>query len=213
MARKPVDQRYVGFAGIAAALLFGVGNALWAFDAPNPGAPSGEIVRFYSDTCGRIIAGASMSLIAIALFVFFASGVRRLLSELEGDDVLSTTAFGGAILGVAAGLGAETINMMAALRAQDGQLSNSLGQSAFEISQILGFNAAGVGIGVFAISTAAVSLRAGAILPRWLAYVTIVVGLALLTPLSRVVFGPAVLLLVAVASLMLRQPSRGPSQP
>ena len=66
--------------------------------------------------------------------------------------------------------------------------------TATTCSQVLGFNAAGVGIGTFAIAVAAVALRSGTIMPRWLAVITVAVGLALMTPLSRAVFHIAVLL-------------------
>src|SRR5213592_1353205 len=113
-------RRITGLAGLAVAVVFGAGNALWAFDQPDAGAPAREVVAFYTDASARIVAGASLSLVAIAVFVLFASGLRSILREHEGGDVLATTAFGGALVMVAAGLGAETINMVGALRADDG---------------------------------------------------------------------------------------------
>src|SRR3954471_4984211 len=197
-------RRVTGLAGLTAAVLFGAGNALWAFDQPSAGAPAGEIVAFYRDTSTGIIVGASLSLLSIAVFVLFASGVRAILREHEGHDLLATTAFGGALLAMAAGLGAETINMVGALRADDGQLTKGLGQALFEISYILGYNAAGVGIGIFAVATAVVALRAQALLPRWLALLLVVVGLAFMTPLSPFLLGPSVLMLAAVSAQLLR---------
>jgi hypothetical protein len=203
--QKPTSQRCAGLSGVAVALLFGAGNALWVRDMPAPGASSAEVRDFYRKASGRIVAGASISLVAIALFVLFASGLRRALSEADRDDLLGDTAFGGALLGAGAGLGAETINMVAALRARDGRLTDELAQALFQVSQILGFDAAGVGTGVLGLSTGAVALRTGAILPRWLAAVTVVVGAALLTPLSRVVFGPSIALLGAIGAQLFRR--------
>jgi hypothetical protein len=200
-------RRVTGLAGLAVAVVFGAGNALWAFDQPAAGAPAREIVAFYSAASERIVAGASLSLVAIALFVLFASGLRAILREHEVGDVLATTAFGGALLMVTAGVGAETINMVGALRADDGHLTKELGQAVFEISYVLGYNAAGVGIGVLLLATAAVALRARALLPRWLAFVLLVVGLACLTPLSRFLVGPAVLLLAVLSARFLWAPA------
>jgi hypothetical protein len=201
------SRRFTALTGIAVAVLFGAGNAVWAFRMPSPGVSGPEVVRFYRDASDRIVVGASMSLVAIALFVFFASGLRRMLAEAEQDDLLATAAFGGALLAAAAGLGAETINLVGALRAHHGELSGPLGQALFEISFILGFNAAGVGTGVLAVALATVALRTGDFLPRWLAVVTAIVGIALLTPLSRVVLGPGVLLLGVIAALLVRAPA------
>jgi hypothetical protein len=205
------NRRLVGAAGILVAVPFSVGNSLWAFDAPDPGAPAAELLRFYDDKAGGIIAGASISLVAVALFVYFAAGFRALLARLDRDDVLANTAFGGALLGAAAGLAAETINMAAAMRADDGNLTPSFARSAFEISQVLGFNAAGVGIGTFAIAAAAAALRTRSIMPAWLAVLTIAVGLALMTPLSRDVFHIAVVLLAVIAVFVIRAPDPDPA--
>ena len=199
-------QRLVGWSGLAVVALFGGGSALWAFDAPRPGASKREIVAFYERAARRIQAGAGMSLFAIALFMLFASGMRRRLAQAEGDDVLATTAFAGALLGTGAGLGAETINLAGALRARDGSLSGELARSLYETANVLGYDAAGVGVGTFAAATATVALRTGAVLPRPLAVVTGLTGLALMTPLSRVVLGPGVLLLGVIAARVLREP-------
>jgi hypothetical protein len=201
-------RRATGFAGLGVAVLFGVGNALWALEQPDAGSPARAIVAFYTDTSGRIIVGASLSLLAGALFVFFASGVRAILREHEGDDLLATTAFGGALLLVAAGLGAETINMVAALRAGDGQLTAALGRALFEISYVLGYNGAGVGVGILVMATAAIALRARALMPRWLAIVSLVVGMAFVTPLCRFLLGPSVLVLAVVSIQLLRASAR-----
>jgi hypothetical protein len=197
-------RRVTGLTGLGVAVLFGVGNALWVFEQPDAGASTREIVAFYTDTSTWIIVGGSLSLFASALLIFFASGVRAILREHEGDDLLATAAFGGALLLVAAGLGAETLNMVGAWRADDGQLTPELGRSLFEISYVLGYNGAGVGIGILVLAIAAVALRARALMPRWLAILLFVVGLAFITPLARFLLVPSVLALAAVSVQLLR---------
>lgn len=127
---------------------------------------------------------------------------RFAMRRATGLALLATTAFGGALLLVAAGLGAETLNMVGAWRAEDGQLTSELGRALFEISYVLGYNGAGVGIGILLLAIAAVALRARALMPRRLAFRLLVVGLAFITPLSRFLLGPSILLL-AVASVQL----------
>jgi hypothetical protein len=200
----PRTHRWAGLSGIAAAVLFLTGSALWGLEQPDAGASAPELVDFYEDLSGRIVAGALLSLISIALFVVFASALRSVLIELERDELLANVAFGGALVGMAAGLGAETINMEAALRAADGELTQSLAQALFETSYTLGYNAAGIGLGLVALATSAVALRSGALLPRWLAAAGVVLGLALLTPLSQFVLGPSFLFLTILGVLLLR---------
>jgi hypothetical protein len=202
-------QRYAGISGIAFVVLFGIGNALWAFDAPETGAPAAEILKFYSDTSEGVVIGATLSLIAVAAFVLFAATVRRILAQADGDDLLATTAFGGALLALGAGIGAESINMVGGLRAEDGGLSEALAQSLFEISQVLGTAAAGVGIAIFVSATAAVALRTHRVLPRWLALVFLLAGFSLLTPASRILewSGAAMMLTtLTLAVALLRAP-------
>jgi hypothetical protein len=200
-------RRVTGLAGLAVAVLFGAGNALWAFAQPDAGAPTRAIVAFYTHTSARIIVGASLSLLAGAAFVLFASGIRAILREHEGDDVLATTAFGGALLLIAAGLGAETINMVGALRAHDGRLTPALAQALFEISYVLGYNGAGVGVGILILAIAVVALRARALLPRRLALLLLPVGVAFITPLSRFLLAPSILLLAVGSVGLLKSPA------
>lgn len=209
-AHSRSTRRVTGFAGLGVAVLFGGGNALWAFAQPEAGAPTRAIVAFYTHTSARIIVGASLSLLAGAAFVLFASGLRAILREHEGDDVLATTAFGGALLLIAAGLGAETINMVGALRAHDGQLTPGLARALFEISYVLGYNGAGVGVGILVLAIAVVALRASALFPRWLALLLLVVGVAFITPLSRFLVGPSILLLAAGSVQLLRTSALAP---
>ena len=198
------SDRWAGLSAVATAVVFAGANALWAFEMPERGASGSELVDFYDDLSGRIVAGALLSLISIATFVIFASAFRSVLVELEGDELLANIAFGGSLLGMAAGVGAETINMAAALRAGDGELTQPLAQSLFDTSYVLGFNAAGVGIGLLALATGAAALRAGALLPRWLAVVALALGVALLTPLSQWSLGPSFVLLLVLGVLLLR---------
>jgi hypothetical protein len=196
--------------GLTFVVLFAVGNALWGFEAPEVGAPAAEVLHFYAETWQGIVVGASLSLLSIVAFTVFAAAVRRVLIEAEADDVLPTAAFGGALLALAAGLGAESINMVGGLRAESGELSEPLAQSLFETSQILGTVAAAVGIAIFALATATVAIRTRSVLPRWLALVIGLIGLSLLTPAARILEWPggAMLILALMVSLsFLRKPA------
>lgn len=197
-------RRTTGFAGLATTATFVAGNLLWAFDQPRSGASSEEILGFYSDNATNIAIGGTLGLLAIALFLFFASGLRSILREIEGDDLLGDVALAGGVLMAAAGLGAETINLAAALLAGDGDLSPELGRSLFEVSYVLGYNAAGVGIAALLAATAAASLRNGILIPRVLAWAAFPVAVAFCTPLAVFLLGPAVLIFGVASGMLLR---------
>jgi len=136
----PRIHRWAGLSAVGTAVLFSVANALWALEQPGPGASGPRLLHFYGDLSGRIVAGALLSLISIAMLVVSASALRSVLIELEGDELLASIAFGGTLLAAATGLGAETINMAAALRAGNGRLTASLAQALFDTSYVLGYN-------------------------------------------------------------------------
>ena len=214
-AREPTAGRYAVWSGLAVAVLFGVGSAIWGLDMPEDGTPVVDVVDFYRETADRIVIGGSLSLLAIACFLLFAGALRQVLIEAGGEEFLATTAFGGAVLAMAAGIGAESINLVAALRAREAELNEPLAQSLFEISQILGSTATGVGLGVFAVATAAVSLRGARVLSRPPALVILVIGALLLTPLAHAnwVAGAAMVLVALLIALGLIRAGRQGSLP
>ncbi len=208
-------ERQAGISGIAVAVLFGVGSAIWGLDMPEDGSPVLDVIDFYQDTADRIVVGATLSLLAIAAFLWFAAALRRVLADAEGNDVLATTAFAGGLLSMAAGIGAESINMAAALRAQDDELSDELAQSLFETSQVLGSAATAIGLGVLALATGAVALRSGLVLPRIVAMAFVALGVVLLSPLSHVnwVAGAALVLITLIVGIVLLRGSAGGTAP
>lgn len=202
-------QRWAGVSAIAAVVLFLVANALWAFEQPAAGASGPELLDFYGDLSDRIVAGGLLSLTSIAISVVFASALRSVLIESEGDELLANVAFGGMVLGAAAGVGAEGINAAAAIRAGDGELSEPLALALFDISYMLGSYASGVGFGLVMLAVGWAALRNAALLPRWLAWVTVAVGVAMITPLFGFVLGeatvvPGFLIVVVLGIRLLR---------
>lgn len=204
-----VTRRLAGWSGIAAATLFALGNAVWALGMPSGGTPTAEIVSFYESRAVRIVVGASVSLLALAVFLLFAAALRSVIARAAGDEVLATTAFAGLVVTVAAGLGAESVNMIGGLRAAEGRVDATLARSVHEISQVLGSVASGVGVGVLALSLAAAALRSGGLMPKYAAVICAVAGVAALSPLSYLnVVAGGLLILVAftVSTALLRGP-------
>ena len=198
--------RYAPLSGLAVFVLFAVGNLLWSIDIPATDAPGSELAAFYEDRSTQIIIGASLSIVAVVLFVWFSALLRDRL-ELELGDrgaSLPTAAFGGAILAFTVGLGAETINMAGALRAaSDGGIGPDAAQAYFDISQILGFNAAGVGLAAMVAATAVATLRGSQILPRQLAVPALILALTLLVPVVVRFTLPLAILLLPLYSIRL----------
>jgi hypothetical protein len=205
----PTPHRWAGVSALCALVVFSAANAIWAFEQPAPGSSAAELIDFYTDLSSRIVVGGLASLFSIAIWTFFAGALRSVLAELEGDGLLADVAFGGMLLGLAAGFGAEAVNMAAALRADDGELTEPLALALFDISYVFGSYTTGIGFGVTLLATGAVALRSGALLPRWLGLVALALGLAMVTPLAGYLLGeytvaPCFLLLAALGVLLLR---------
>jgi len=185
----PPAHRWGGISALTAVAVFAAANAIWAFKQPAPGSPAPELIDFYTDLSTRIAIGGLASLSSIAIFVLFASALRAILADVEGDELLANAAFGGMILGLAAGLGAESVNVAAALRAADGELTEQLALALFDVSYVFGSYAAAIGFGVASIAIGMGALRSGLLLPRWLAWVALAIGVVMVTPLAGYVLG------------------------
>ena len=166
-------------------------------------------MNFYSGTADQIVISGILSLVAYAGLIVFVSALRPLLTELEGDGLLADIAFGGMLFALAAGAGAETVNMAAALRANDAELSETLGLALFDISFVLGSYVFAVGLGVVMLATGIAALRSRVLLPRWMALAGAAFGLTLITPIAVLAAGvwaliPPVAFLFAVGVRLLR---------
>jgi hypothetical protein len=212
-ATTQVDRarRTAAISALIAGLLFAVGSAIWGFEMPEGGASGEDLLAFYDDNSSRIIIGGSLSLLAIAVFLLSAAAFRRVLIDAEGDDILATTAFAGALLGVGGGLVAESVNMLGAIRAKDGELSAELARSLFEVPQAMGTVGTAVGFGVFALTTAWVAGRSGKVVPRYDVVLLTLTGLVLLSPLAVLPAVPGAAL-VFIASIIGVQLLRAPRQ-
>jgi hypothetical protein len=209
-------RRWAGAAAVAAVVLFAAGNALWAFEQPQPGASAATLLDFYGTASDRIVIGALLSLVSIAVFAVFAAALRRVLLDHGAGDPLADVAFAGVLLGLAAGLGAETINMAAALRAGDEELTAPLALALFDISYVLGSYAAGIGFGLLMLAVSAAALRSPSLLPRRLAILGLVIGVASITPLAALTIGeytvgPPFLVVLVLGVRLLRGGATAPA--
>jgi hypothetical protein len=211
------NRRWAGWSAILAFGLFATANALWAFQQPAPDAGGAELLDFYGDLSGEIEVGGPLSLVSIALVGVFASALRPILTELEEGELFANMAFAGALLGLAAGVGAESINFAAATRAGDGTLTEESASSLFDVSYMFGSYAAAPGFGLLTFAIGAVALQARALLPRWLAIAAVIAGIALVTPFGPLLLGeytvaPTFVLLLILGLALLRD--RGsPTEP
>jgi hypothetical protein len=198
--------RIAPLSGLAFAVLFGIANGLWVFEQPARGADTEELVSFYEDTSTGILVGGSMSLVSVALLVWFGTVLRDRLIAAEGSERsgMPLLAFTGTVLAAAVGLGAETINMAGALAADAGQLTDDTARIYFDLSYAFGGPAAGIAFAMVAIPLGLAALRTGELIPAPTAWLALIAGVAMLTPamLARPLFlGLYALTVVGVGAL------------
>lgn len=185
-------RRIAPLSGLAFAVLFGVGSGLWAFDQPSRGAGTGEILEFFENASTPILVGGTLSVGSLVFLVWFGAVLRERLDAADdsGGSGLPLVAFAGALLLGAVGLGAETINMAAALSAKDGQLTGEAAQIYFDLTYAFGAHGAGIAIAVMVLPVGITVLRTGRVLPLWAGWLAVVLGVVLLTPamLNRTAF-------------------------
>jgi hypothetical protein len=203
--------RFSPLSGLIFVVLFGIGSGLWGFDQPTRDAGAAEILSFYDETSTRILIGGTISVVACFFLVWFGAVLREHLVALDGSERsgLPSMAFGGAILTVAVGLGAETINLLGAMRAEDGKLTAESAQIYFDLSIAFGYTSAGVAMAAFAAPIAMIALRTRRQLLQSLAWLAVALALAMLIPEVSLVQVLYAALLVLLATLSIRMYREG----
>lgn len=137
-----------------------------------------EILAYYKAHDGRILLGGVIWLIGTALFLWFLGSLRSRLLAAEGPEGrLTAVAFAG---------GVATAICLALLAGPDmsGAISNDDldSSAALALHNVVGtfFIGAEYLCPVLLAATALIALRTGALLPRWLVWITFLVALVML---------------------------------
>jgi hypothetical protein len=174
-------HRLAPLTGVVAVILWAIGIAvLEGADAPDTDARAVEALAYFKNHDDAILAGTFVFMLGGVFFLWFAAFLRAALYRMEGSlGTLASTAYGGAI---ATGTCALLLPSSQAI----GALNNdNLSPQAAQTLLMLGdtfFYAAELAAAVLLIPTAIVILRARAVLPVWLAWITLVIAVVLLIP-------------------------------
>jgi len=168
-------ERYTPLSGVLAVIGWIVGIGM--LDIAESKDKGAELLAVYNSDDGQILFGGIIILIGTAFFFWFLGSLRsRLLAAEGGDGRLTAIAFAGGVAtaiclalmpggDMAAALSNEDLDASAALAL------GSVGDAFFFGAEYL--------LPVLLVASALVALRYGA-LPRWLAWVQLLVALVLL---------------------------------
>jgi hypothetical protein len=172
-------DRFLPLAGVLAGLLFFVGLVLLRDDPPSESAVADTFAYWQNNRGQHQIIALLLTPLMAFLLVFFGAGLRRRL-ERGADSGHGTVALGGALLAAATfGL----VGMLEAAMTNAAHEGNR--QAVYTLNQLhsydwLGWNAAFAAV----LLSTGLGARRNRMLPAPLAWVTILIGASLLTPLG-----------------------------
>jgi hypothetical protein len=175
-ARGMAWERYAPLTGVLAVVLWVIGTIVYqsAVDAKNPAT----LLDSYRNEEGSILVGGFLWLLGTFFFFWFLGSLRARLIALEtGVQRLTAIAFGGGVAAAVFGFALPGPDMAAAIA--DGA---DLSGPAAEAIRVVGdtfFIGAEMSAAVLLAATGVHALRTRS-LPRWLAWVSLVVALVLI---------------------------------
>jgi hypothetical protein len=177
-------ERLAPLTGVVFAVIFYVAVALTG-DEPEADAGAAKAVKYWSDNDSKEIAVSIGGVLAVVFFVWFAGTLRSRLLEAEGGaGRLANTAWAGALIFSTGLLTLVAISFTAADTA--GDVPPTVTQTLSALNSDLFFPAAGGGALLY-LGTGVAALRTLA-LPKWLGWVSIVLGVVCFTPAGFVPF-------------------------
>ncbi len=203
-------ERYAPLAGVVAVASWVIGMlAIGDLSSKDKGA---EILAYYKAHDGRIFAGGVIWLIGTALFVWFLGSLRVRLLAAEGPvGRLTSLAFAGGVGTAICLMLLPGADLAGALSKND--LDPSAARALRSVSDVF-FLGAEYLAPVLLVATALLALRTG-VLPRWLAWVSLVIALVMLVaPIgwAGLVFAFPIWILI-VAFLIWRPATAGTARP
>jgi hypothetical protein len=192
--------RWTALAGVGFFVLFVI-DFLLTGDSPDETTSGAKVVSYYKDHRGRELLAFVLMTIAFVLLIFFAGRVRSVLrGATPGGELLSAIFFGGAVVLTAGAFVGGAIHFSLIEAADKGQISVARTLNMLDNNDFAPI-AGGIAILLLAAGIATV---VSPVLPRWLGWVSIVVGVLTLTPIGFIGALLAVVWVLVVSILLAR---------
>jgi hypothetical protein len=188
----------VPLAGAAAVILFVIAFVVGG-NSPDGNDSIRKIVSFYRDHDSDQQVAAALLAWGTALFLLFVSGLWRVLRNAapERRGATSLVLVGGALFAVGA-------TIFAGLTFTLGDLADDLGPGSLQTLNALNsdmFFTVALGTFAFLVGSGAAIIQTGA-LPKWLGWVTVVLGVIAISPFGFFVFLALGLWILVVSALL-----------
>jgi hypothetical protein len=194
-------QRYAPLAGVVFVVLIVIAVIIGG-ESPDPDDSRRSVVEFWTDNDTEQIWSSAIGAWSSIFFVWFAGSLRSALREREGGSArLSALSFAGAIIAAGGLLGLASLGFAAADTAGDvpGDVTQTLSVLGSEF-----FFPVAAGYAIFLLAAGILAVRT-AVLPAWLAWSAIVVGVLCVTPVGFFALLVGLVWLLIVSVLLYRR--------
>lgn len=198
--------------GITFAILYLFGVALQQKGVPGFGADSAQAQAYFTDHYADVVTGAFLVFVSTPFWFIFNGVLFAAIREKEeGAGRLGVTLAASGASASAITIAGQGIGAMGAIRAHEGTLSATLAPVYFDVFTGMVYTCTAVVAAAFVFVLAAASLRYGAVLPKWLGGVALVLAAAFLIPVPAVSWAVVSLgvLIVLYASVALYRENAG----
>lgn len=196
-------ERLTPLTGVVFVVLLVVGRFVAVGD-PGWLGPADEITDWYTDNHTQVTVRSYLGVLAVFFFLWFVGSLRSFLRPAEGrTGRLSAVAFGGGVAAGALYLASFTMSLTAARRANEpGGIGEQAATMLYDLGGFLFSFAVPMALAVLMAAIAIVGFRT-AVLPTWLAWVTAVIAVGLLSPVGWIVHRSVFLAWVLFMSVFL----------
>jgi hypothetical protein len=196
-------KQLLPLSGVASVLLI-VASFIVVGEPPDLNAPVDEVVSFYTENDSSLQWGAALLALGAFFFMLFATTIASLLRRDPARGAIAAHfSFAGGIL-FAAGA-----TIFAGLSFTAGDAVGDVGPATLQTLHVLEmdmFFTLAVGASAFLLGTGVGALKAG-VLPSWLAWAAIVIGVVAFTPAGFIAF-MALGIWTLIVSIMLAMRAR-----
>jgi hypothetical protein len=206
-------KRLSPLSGVIFAALYLVGTYLAMKGSPQFVGKPADIQAYYEGaTNHHIEEGGLIAIIATPFWFLFLGNLRSAMGKAEGGaGRLTATAFGAGVAGAAAGSAGMFLNIVAAIRADQGgsSIDPATATALFDATQVLFYSSTMALLSAFSLCVGVASVRYGAVIPKWLGFVYIVLAVPMVLPMVSWAVLPLGLLLTVVVSIALYRQQAG----
>jgi hypothetical protein len=206
------SPRFAPLTGAVFVVLLVIGFIPVGGNTPDTDASASKIISFYNDHQTKEIVAIVVVALAALFLALFAVAIRDYLRDTGDGDFWPTVALVGGAIGVA-GLFVAGGMHFALIDGANLSHNRTLSPDAMVALNTLdndNFIAFSVPLGIMLFGAAG-SVLGGAALPKWMAWVAIVLGICFFTPVGFFGFGLTGIWIIVASVMMYRRTSAAPA--